>query len=517
MKESDKITEQDIAQAKVTLKTVLGIRPRIYIPAIYILIVLIAGFLILVNPALRNPGAQLKFNGAPEAAAVYLDGSYAGNTLDGVHATPGMHQLEIRKTGFSGQSLSVSVPNHIFATLLFPPTVHVEYKLNAQSVSAILIPAFATFADWSLTGRPSAIYQLPMSLSEASRDLSALSASERASLAQPVLTASISEAENSTSLRDAIYSVVALGAPGGNPFGYITLARSASALLASSKNFSVAISEIVPETAFPGIKDATMALAQEAASTATMHPPRGGSLSVGSLSFIMFSPGTMSGLQTTPGGALVPVTALTPEFGLSATEVTRAEYSRFLAQNPEWKPENRNTLIQKGLADSAYLANFDPSKSDSVPITGVSWYAAKAYCEWLSTQAPAGYEVVLPTEVMWEVAAAADSKNPSAFGIFSDRAATGPLAVGSAGHDSLGFADLYGNVWEWTADGFRPYPWIQNSSTTFSELTAAIDAKTVCGGSWANKPDAISAGSRGPVPASHASEFLGFRPAIVKK
>ncbi len=517
MKESEKITEQDIAQAKVKLKSMLGISPRIYVPAIYIFIIIALVFFILINPALNNPGAQLVFKGAPEAAAVYVDGAYQGNSLDGVHATPGKHQLQIQKAGFSTQTLDIAVPNRVFATILFPPKVRVPYKLMPDSALAVITPAFSNFATWSLTGRPSAMYQIPMALSESARDLSALSPSERADLATPVLAASVSMAENSSSLRDAIYSASALGAPGASPLGYIALARSAAALLAHSKNSSVALSEIVSEKEFPGMKDAAASAARQAASLSPSHPPRSGGISVGPLSFVMFAPGSITSVLTTPGGTQVPYMATTPEFGLASTEVTRAEFNRFLAQNLEWKPENRAALIAKGLADNAYLSNYDAAKSDTVPITGVSWFAAKAYCDWLSAQAPAGYEVLLPTEAMWQAASAEDAKNPTAHGVFSARAQSGPLAVGSAGRDNLGFADLYGNVWEWTSDGFRPYPWIQDNSSAFAELAATIGSKTVLGGSWANKPNAISGGIRGPVPATHASEFLGFRPALVKK
>lgn len=517
MKESDKITEQDIAQTNVKLSSIFGVRPRVYVPVAYALVLLVAVFFILVNPALRNPGADLVFKGAPEASAVYIDGAFAGNTLDGARATPGNHDIEIKKTGFSAQTLKVAVPNRIFATLIFPPKVSVRYELPAASAPDILLPAFKNFATWSLTGRPSDIYQLPMSLSEASRDLSALPIRARIELAKPLMAASLGAAENSTSLRDALYASAALGAPGASPVGMLAFARDAAGLLGHSKHFALALSEIVPETSFPGIKDALAALKQDIAAAPISSPARTGSRSAGPLTFVMFAAGSASTLLTTPGGAQVPLTSITPEFGLSTTEVTRAEFGRFLAQNPSWRPENREALIQQGLADSSYLATYDAAKNDAVPITGVSWFAAAAYCEWLSAQAPAGYSVRLPSESMWSAAAAADALRPADHAVFSDRASTGPLAVGSAGRDSLGFADLYGNVWEWTADGFRAYPWIAESSATFAALTASIDEKTVRGGSWANKPDDISAGSRGPVPSAHASEFLGFRPALVKK
>ena len=44
------------------------------------------------------------------------------------------------------------------------------------------------------------------------------------------------------------------------------------------------------------------------------------------------------------------------------------------------------------------------------PVSGVSWYEAAAYCNWMSEQLepylPQGYRVFLPSEAGWEAAAA---------------------------------------------------------------------------------------------------------------
>ncbi|HPG96517.1 MAG TPA: hypothetical protein PK533_03990, partial [Rectinema sp.] len=66
-------------------------------------------------------------------------------------------------------------------------------------------------------------------------------------------------------------------------------------------------------------------------------------------------------------------------------------------------------------------------------------------------------------------------------------------------------------------DSFRPYKWIVEDSPAFDILANSGDSKTVKGGSWANNADQISIESRGPMPADHSSEFLGFRPALIRK
>jgi len=517
MKETEKISEQDIAQAKVTLKPVFGIRPRVYVPILYLLGILIILFFILINPGLRNPGAYLVFQGAPESAAVYVDGSYAGNTLDGMHAKPGTHKVEIRKRGFSSQTLNTDVPHRIFATLIFRPTVKISYQLNPEPLEAIIIPSFKEFANWSLSGKPSAIYQLPMVLSEAANAAASASSADRSSFARPLLAAGLSVAENSTSVRDVIFASAALAAPGGSPLGLVAIARNAAALLGTSKSYTAAIMETMPEKAGDNIRKAFSSLKEEMSAETLQQASAAGVRAAGPHSFIMFGGGQTKNVSSTPGGTKMLYLDRVPEFGLASTEVTQRQFARFLEEKPEWKPENRTALIEKGFADDAYLVDFDPSKADNRPITGVSWYAANAYCAWLNARAPSGYEVALPSEPMWETAAASASRDVGALGAFNNRASTGPLAVGSMGRDALGFSDLFGNVWEWTSDGFRPYAWIQDDSSAFGELTEAIDSKTVKGGSWANSADQISIASRGPVPAAHASEFLGFRPALIKK
>lgn len=517
MKESEKITDQDIEKAKVTLKPIFGIRPRIYIPILFAVLIFIILFFLLVNPGLVNPGAKISFEGNPDVAALYAENTYIGNTSDGIRLRPGSYQIEIRKRGFEPKAIAVKVPNRIFATLILPPRVTIQYELKSESLESILIPSFKEFASWSLSGRPSAIYQLPMVLSEASKDLAAFPVADTVPIAEPLLAAGLSIAQNTSSIRDLIYASFSLGAPGASPLGFISMARSAIALLANSKSYVGAFSEIAPERTDDAIRNALSALEKETSLFETsLYNPVGVQI-IGSHSFIIFNEGYLKGLTSTPGGTGIPYIALVPKFGLASTEVTQRQYARFLKENPEWAPENRATLIEKGLVDNYYLADIDISSPSDKPITGVSWYAATAYCEWLCGYAPDGYEVRLPTEAMWEMAASQAYRNIKNLGVFNNRSSNGPLSVASYGRDASGFSDLFGNVWEWTSDSFRPYVWITEDSPAFKMLANAGNSKTVKGGSWANSADQISIESRGPMPADHSSEFLGFRPALIRK
>jgi formylglycine-generating enzyme len=119
---------------------------------------------------------------------------------------------------------------------------------------------------------------------------------------------------------------------------------------------------------------------------------------------------------------------------------------------PAW----RRSEVKPIFAGPAYLADwssdlsFGPSSRANQPVTGVSWFAARAYCQWEGKR--------LPTVEEWEYVARASetSRDASRDPAFIQRllglqSANRPDApVGSGFRNIFGVSDMHGLVQEWT-------------------------------------------------------------------
>jgi formylglycine-generating enzyme len=156
--------------------------------------------------------------------------------------------------------------------------------------------------------------------------------------------------------------------------------------------------------------------------------------------------GTYQPLYGASSSARIAVDA----FRLDRDVVTRGQFSAFVRANPSW----RRSVVRRTLADTAYLSDWKSDLDAGAPdaaVTGVSWFAARAYC--------AAEGKRLPTVDEWEYVAAADAHRRDASNDPSFRAAI-LVAYGSraSGRTSAAVANVYGvrglhdRVWEWTLD-----------------------------------------------------------------
>jgi formylglycine-generating enzyme required for sulfatase activity len=156
--------------------------------------------------------------------------------------------------------------------------------------------------------------------------------------------------------------------------------------------------------------------------------------------------------------------ALDP-FAIGRFPVTVGEYLRFAeatnSHHPEWLEEGSKYHIETG-EDDFYGKRGLSREAVDLPIAGISWEDAAAYCEWLSAQTGERYELL--TEAQWEYACRAGSDAAYCFG--DDEGLLGDYAwysanaggkmhpVGQKQANRFGLHDMHGNVWEWVHDRY---------------------------------------------------------------
>lgn len=186
------------------------------------------------------------------------------------------------------------------------------------------------------------------------------------------------------------------------------------------------------------------------------------------------------------------------DFAIGRYEVTVKEYLAFVDDTkgnyPSWLEEGNEYHIETGLSNY-YKRKGYSRNAFNLPIVGVSWYDAVAYCKWLSKQTGKNYR--LPTEAEWEFAARGGSNQNSykyagsddvdKVAWYSDNSSNKTHPVGEKqglriGNDQI--FDLSGNVWEWCADHW--YSSYKGALSNGSAWTSGGESsrRVVRGGSW---------------------------------
>lgn len=194
--------------------------------------------------------------------------------------------------------------------------------------------------------------------------------------------------------------------------------------------------------------------------------------------------------------------------------VTNGEYLEFIRaggyQDPaHWLSLGWDTICRCSWAAPLYwipsgnefmqysLDGLRPLKMDD-PVCHVSYFEADAYARWAGKR--------LPTESEWEVAAR--SSKPGS--VFADHLLRSGAPIHPRG-DAV--SDFLGNVWEWTASQYSPYPGYAPPCGALGEY----NGKFMCnqfvlrGGSCATSSDHIRFTYRNFFPPETRWQFSGIR------
>jgi formylglycine-generating enzyme required for sulfatase activity len=143
-------------------------------------------------------------------------------------------------------------------------------------------------------------------------------------------------------------------------------------------------------------------------------------------------------------------------FALDRRPVTNSDFLAFVADHPAW---GRGS-VPSVFADENYLAHWqkplEPGEAAAPdrPVTNVSWFAARAYCESAGGRLPTWHE--------WEYVAAADEDETDAredpawrqqiLSWYGETGRKGLAAVATRAPNAWGVNDMHGLVWEWVDD-----------------------------------------------------------------
>ena len=191
-----------------------------------------------------------------------------------------------------------------------------------------------------------------------------------------------------------------------------------------------------------------------------------------------------------------------PAYYIDRTEVTNAEYRAFCDATGRAYPSNPGW-------DADYFLS-----RPTHPVINVSWKDAGDFAKWAGKR--------LPTEAEWEKAARGTDARAYPWGAAFVPGATtvagsadgfeytAPVGSFPAGASPYGCLDMAGNVFEWTADWYQPYPGSDGSWDTKGDT--GFKKRVVRGGSFTAEPDAVARTSeRYCEPPDYRTVNLGFR------
>jgi ergothioneine biosynthesis protein EgtB len=214
-------------------------------------------------------------------------------------------------------------------------------------------------------------------------------------------------------------------------------------------------------------------------------------------------------------------------FALGHRLVTNGEYLEFMAdggyRRPElWMYEGWGAVERDGWRQPFYWEERDGSwwiftlsgmrpLDLQEPVCHVNWYEADAFARWAGAR--------LPLEEEWEVAAAEVARSEGFAGNFveSGRFHPAPAEEGAPAYpehqDPQSIRQLFGDVWEWTASPYTPYPGFRPAPGAVGEYNGKfmVNQFVLRGGSCATPRSHIRTSYRNFFHPDASWQFTGIR------
>jgi hypothetical protein len=177
------------------------------------------------------------------------------------------------------------------------------------------------------------------------------------------------------------------------------------------------------------------------------------------------------------------------DFYIDRYEVTNKQYKEFIDSggyrnkeywNNEFIKDGRILTWEEAMAEfvdqtgrpgpATWQAGDYPDGQDDYPVSGVSWYEASAYAEFVGKTLPTAYHIAVASGWLTPIMKWPQLGGLAVFAPFSNFQGKGPVAVGSLpGITSYGAYDMAGNVREWC----------------FNEIQ---QGRVITGGAWDENP-----------------------------